>query len=159
MYLCVYVQAFLYLYVLCAWTSVFVCVLCVCVLCALAVQCRGGAISCDSCNQATDQKSIPTRLSDHRVDEDFNVFITISVTIIVATIVTIIPIIRTFSRKLRALLMVALLFHNNHIILDPVCKCALYMLVIYFSDSVMEIVLAGWRLFRSKEPQWCKVEP
>ena len=152
MYLCVYVQAFLYLYVLCAWTSVFVCVLCVCVfvcvvlcVCVLAVQCRGGAISCDSCNQATDQKSIPTRLSDHRVDEDFNVFITI--------IVTIILIIRTFSRKLRPPLMVALLFYNKHIILDPVCKCALYMLVIYFSDSEMEIVLAGWRLFRSKEPQ------
>ena len=129
---------------------VFVCVvLCVCCVCVLAVQCRGGAISCDSCNQATDQKSIPTRLSDHRVDEDFNVFITIIVTIIVTTIVTIILIIRTFSRKLRPPLMVALLFYNKHIILDPVCKCALYMLVIYFSDSEMEIVLAGWRLFRS----------
>ena len=158
MYLCVYVQAFLYLYLLCTWTSVFVCVLCVCVcvccvcvccVCVLAVQCRGGAISCDSCNQATDQKSIPTRLSDHRVDEDFNVFITIIITIIVTTIVTIILIIRTFSRKLRPPLMVALLFYNIHIILDPVCKCALYMLVIYFSDSEMKIVLAGWRLFRS----------
>ena len=101
MYLCVYVQAFLYLYVLCAWPSVFVCVLCVCVfvcvvlcVCVLAVQCRGGAISCDSCNQATDQKSIPTRLSDHRVDEDFSVFIAI----IVAIILTIILIIITFSK-------------------------------------------------------------
>ena len=32
-----------------------------------------GAISCDSCKNQTDQKSIPTRLFDRRVDEDEDV--------------------------------------------------------------------------------------
>ena len=34
------------------------------------MQCEKGAISCDSCKLATDQKSIPTRLFDRRVDDD-----------------------------------------------------------------------------------------